>query len=80
MTGMRRRVRDILEAIRALPKEQRHQLLEQLRREFEPAASRSGAADPSAIIGLFADEPGLPAIGLRIQRHTSGARAQIQVG
>lgn len=59
ITTMPWRLIDILEAIRALPKEQRNQLVEQLRRELEPTASQGGAADPGAIIGLFADEPEL---------------------
>ncbi len=47
----------ILEAIRALPREDRVRLVEQAMHELADGAVPAG--DPKAIIGLFADEPEL---------------------
>ena len=55
---MARRVEDILEAIRALSREERDRLAERLRSELDEEASpRDGAPDSGAVIGLFADDP-----------------------
>ena len=47
----------ILEAIRALPREDRVRLVEQLRRDL--AGDLRPAGDPTAIVGMMADEPEL---------------------
>lgn len=57
---MARRMDDILDAIRSLPKEERARLVDQLQQEL---ADQSGHTeepiDSASIIGLFADEPDL---------------------
>ena len=55
---MARRIEDIMEAIRALSREERDRLAERLRSELDAeASSREGAPDSRAVIGLFADDP-----------------------
>jgi len=50
---------DILEAIRALPREERVRLAEQLKHDLADEGVGVPASDPRAIIGLFSDEPDL---------------------
>ena len=47
---------DILEAIRALPREDRVRLVQQLKHDLADEGVGVLAADPRAIIGLFSDE------------------------